>query len=179
MASNTSRPGSGNVATGQISRGTPPILSAPLATARRAQGEVAGMARLLDPDADLNAQLEVLTQEGLATSAIEGETFDPGSLRSSLARRLGLPTAGLPPALRSVEGLADVLLDATRRYDRALTLEKLCDWQAALFPTGRSGLHKVRVGRSAATIRCRLCLDRLAANACTTRRRPAIGSVAR
>ena len=122
-------------------------LSAPLATARRAQGEVAGMARLLDPDANLNAQLEVLTQEGLATSAIEGETFDPGSLRSSLARRLGLPTAGLPPALRSVEGLADVLLDATRRYDRALTLEKLCDWQAALFPTGRSGLHKVRVGQ--------------------------------
>ena len=122
-------------------------LSTPLATARRAQGEVAGMARLLDEDTDLHAQLEVLTQEGLATSAIEGETLDAGSLRSSLARRLGLPTAGLPPALRSVEGLTDVLLGATRRYDRALTLSKLCAWQAALFPTGRSGLHQIRVGR--------------------------------
>jgi Fic family protein len=122
-------------------------LIAPLAVARRAQGEVAGMAKLLDTDADLNAQLEVLTREGVATSAIEGEKCDPNSLRSSLARRLGLPTAGLPPASRSAEGLVDVLLDATRQYDRALTLKKLCDWQAALFPTGRSGLHEIRVGR--------------------------------
>jgi Fic family protein len=79
-------------------------LSTPLAAARRAQGEVAGMGKLLDADADLQAQLEVLIKEGLATSAIEGEKLDPNSLRSSLARRLGLPTAGLPPATRSVEG---------------------------------------------------------------------------
>jgi Fic family protein len=123
------------------------LLSGPLAAARRAQGEVAGMAKLLDTDADLHAQLEVLTREGVATSAIEGEKFDPNSLRSSLARRLGLPTAGLPPASRPVEGLVDVLLDATRQYARPLTLKKLCDWQAALFPTGRSGLHEIRVGR--------------------------------
>ena len=122
------------------------VLSTPLAAARRAQGEVAGMARLLDPNADLQAQLEVLTNEGMATSAIEGEKFDPDSLRSSLARRLGLPTAGLPPATRSVEGLVDVLLDATRDFNEPLRLKKLNSWQAALFPTGRSGLHEIRVG---------------------------------
>jgi Fic family protein len=87
----------------------------PLAAARRAQGEVAGMAKLLDAHADLRVQLEVLTNEGVATAAIEGEKFDPNSLRSLLARRLDLPTAGLSRATRSVEGLVDVLLDATRR----------------------------------------------------------------
>jgi len=121
-------------------------LAVPLSAARRAQGEVAGMARLLDQDADLNAQVEVLTREGVATSAIEGESVDAGAVRSSLARRLGLPTAGLPPAPRHVEGLVDVMLDATREPARPLTLEQLCAWQAALFPTGRSGLHEIRVG---------------------------------
>jgi Fic family protein len=121
-------------------------LAAPLAAARRVQGEVAGMAKLLDPSSDLNAQLEVLTAEGVATSAIEGERFDPDALRSSLARRLGLPTMGLPTPPRSVERLVDVLLDATHSYDEPLTLARLCSWQAALFPTGRSGLHEIRVG---------------------------------
>jgi len=112
-------------------------LAAPLVAARRVQGEVAGMAKLLDPNSDLNAQLEILTAEGVATSAIEGEKFDPDALRSSLARRLGLPTTGLPAPPQSVEGLGDVLLDATRTYDEPLTLARLCSWQAALFPTGR------------------------------------------
>ena len=122
------------------------LLAAPLAAARRAQGEVAGMARLLDQDANLNAQVEVLTREGVATSAIEGERVDAGAVRSSLARRLGLPTAGLSPAPRHVEGLVEVMLDATREPARPLTLAQLCAWQAALFPTGRSGLHEIRVG---------------------------------
>ncbi|HUR41726.1 MAG TPA: Fic family protein [Verrucomicrobiae bacterium] len=125
----------------------PAALSPALAKARHAQGEVAGMARLLDPHADLDAQLEVLTREGVATSAIEGEKLEPNSLRSSLARRLGLPTAGLPPASRSTEGLGDVLLDAATNYQQPLTLDKLCGWQAALFPTGRSGLHEIRTGQ--------------------------------
>lgn len=121
-------------------------LSAPLSRARRAQGELAGVARLLDSNLDLSAQLEVLTLEGLMTSAIEGEKLNPDSLRSSLARRLGLPTAGLPPASRAVEGLVEVLLDATQRYNQPLTLKRLNAWQAALFPTGRSGLSEIRVG---------------------------------
>lgn len=122
-------------------------LSPLLAATRKAQGELTGMSRLLDPDSDLQAQLEILTSEGVATSAIEGERFDANALRSSLARRLGLPTAGLPPAPRTVEGLADVLMDATQRLDNALTLKRLASWQAALFPTGRSGLSKIRVGQ--------------------------------
>jgi Fic family protein len=121
-------------------------LSAPLARARRAQGELAGVARLLDSQLDLSAQLEVLTMEGLMTSAIEGEKINPDSLRSSLARRLGLPTAGLSPPSRAVEGLVEVLLDATQRYGQPLTLTRLNAWQAALFPTGRSGLFEIRVG---------------------------------
>jgi Fic family protein len=104
------------------------------------------MARLLDPNSDLHAQLEILTSEGVATSAIEGERFDPNALRSSLARRLGLPAAGLPAPPRSVEGLVDVLLDATQHLDKPLTQKILAAWQAALFPTGRSGLSKIRVG---------------------------------
>jgi Fic family protein len=121
-------------------------MAQPLAAARRAQGELSGMARLLDPDSDLYAQLEVLTSEGVATSAIEGERFDPNALRSSLARRLGLPTAGLPAPSRSIEGLVDVLLDANQKLDKPLTQKILAGWQAALFPTGRSGLSKIRVG---------------------------------
>lgn len=121
-------------------------LSPFLGAARRAQGELLGMARLLGRDSDLHAQLEVLTSEGVATSAIEGERFDPDALRSSLARRLGLPTAGLPAAPRSLEGLVDVLLAATQTADKPLTVKMLSAWQAALFPSGHSGIAKIRVG---------------------------------
>lgn len=121
-------------------------LAQPLAAARRAQGEIIGMARLLDPDSDLHVQLELLTAEGVATSAIEGERFDPDALRSSLARRLGLPIAGLPAPPRSVEGVVDLLLDATQKLEKALSARMLMSWQAALFPTGRSGLARIRVG---------------------------------
>ena len=100
-------------------------LAPALAAARRIQGEVAGMAKLLDTNSDLNAQLEVLTAEGVATSAIEGEKFDPNALRSSLARRLGLPTTGLPVPQRSIEGLVDVMLDAAENYNKPLTLAQL------------------------------------------------------
>jgi len=122
-------------------------LAQPLANARRAQGELIGMARLLHPDSDLRAQLEGLTSDGVATSAIEGERLDPNAVRSSLARRLGLPTAGLPAPPRSVEGLVDVLIDATKKLGKPLTIKMLGDWQASLFPTGRSGLIKIRVGQ--------------------------------
>jgi Fic family protein len=121
-------------------------LARPLAAARQAQGELAGVARLLDPSLDLAAQLEVLTIEGVATSAIEGEKFDPNGLRSSIARRLGLSTAGLPGPTRAQDGLADVLLDAAMHYADPLTLGRLCAWQAALFPAGRSGLQPIATG---------------------------------
>jgi Fic family protein len=85
-------------------------------------------------------------EDGLTTSAIEGERLDVDAVRSSVARRLGLPTAGLPAPPRAVDGLIDVLLDATRQHDAPLTAERLFGWQAALFPTGYSGLHAIRVG---------------------------------
>lgn len=121
-------------------------LSTALSRSRRAQGELAGVIQLLDPKLDLSAQLEVLTLEGLTTSAIEGEKLHPDALRSSIARRLGLPTAGLPRPSRAVEGLVEVLLDATQRFDQPLTLKRINGWQGALFPTGRSGLVEIRVG---------------------------------
>jgi len=121
-------------------------VNAALSKARRAQGEIAGMAKLLDSKLELAAQLEVLTLEGLTTSAIEGEKLNPDSLRSSIARRLGLPTGGLQRPSPAVDGLVDLLLDATQKYEQPLTLKRLSAWQAALFPTGRSGLLKIRVG---------------------------------
>ena len=121
-------------------------LAAALAAARLAQGKALGAARLLDPDLTLEAVAAILAEDGLTTTAIEGERLAPDAVRSSVAHHLGLPTAGLPVAPRAVDGLIEVLLDATRRYDAPLTRERLCSWQAALFPTGRSGLRVIRVG---------------------------------
>lgn len=122
------------------------VLTLPLGRARRAQGELFGIARLLDPQLNLQTQAELLITEGLMTSAIEGEKLDPAGIRSSIAARLGLPTAGLPAPSREVEGLVGVMLDATEHYDMPLTAKRLNSWQAALFPTGRSGLHEINVG---------------------------------
>lgn len=122
-------------------------LAPALAAARLAQGKALGAARLLDPDLTLEAVAAILTEDGLTTSAIEGERLAADSVRSSVARHLGLPTAGLPVAPPAVDGLVEVLLDATRRYEAPLTRERLCSWQSALFPTGRSGLRAIRVGR--------------------------------
>ena len=121
-------------------------LSVPLARARLAQGRVLGAAGLLDPELTLEALSTLLVEEGIKTSAIEGERLDLNAVRSSVARHLGLPSAGLPVPPRAVDGLVEILLDATRHHDRPLTLERLCGWQAALFPTGYSGLHPVRAG---------------------------------
>ena len=121
---------------------------APLsAQARLAQGKILGAARLLDANLTREAVAAILVEDGLTTSAIEGERLDVDAVRSSVARRLGLPTAGLPAPRRAVDGLIDVLLDATRRHDVPLTRKRLFGWQAALFPTGHSGLHAIRVGK--------------------------------
>jgi Fic family protein len=121
-------------------------LASLLARARLAQGKVIGATRLLDANLTLEAVAAILVEDGLTTSAIEGERLDLDAVRSSVARRLGLPTAGLPAPPRAVDGLIDVLLDATRRHDAPLSAERLFGWQAALFPTGYSGLHAIRVG---------------------------------
>jgi Fic family protein len=135
------------------------------------------MAKLLDVSADLQAQLEVLTKEGVATSAIEGEKFDPNSLRSSLATTPRPSTAGLPPASRSVEGLVEVLLDATRGFNDPLQLKKLNSWQAALFPTGRSGVHEIRVGKLRGEDPMQIVSGPIGRNGCTSKHRHEIDSL--
>lgn len=117
-----------------------------LARARLAQGKALGAAKLLDDTLSLEAVAAILVEDGVTTSAIEGERFDVDAVRSSVARHLGLPTAGLPAPPRAVDGLIDVLLDATQHYAAPLTPERLDHWQAALFPTGYSSLHPIRVG---------------------------------
>jgi Fic family protein len=117
-----------------------------LSRARLAQGKVIGAARLFDASLTQEALAAILVEDGLTTSAIEGERLDPEVVRSSVARRLGLPTVGLPAPPRAVDGLIDVLLDATQHHDAVLSVERLCAWQAALFPTGFAGLHAVRAG---------------------------------
>ncbi|MFT3734808.1 MAG: Fic family protein [Rhodocyclaceae bacterium] len=117
-----------------------------LAAARQAQGRVQGMARLLEGNLSAEAVASILIEDGLTTSAIEGERLPVDAVRSSVARQLGLPHAGLPVPDRSVEGLTALLLDATQHHDTPLTQERLCGWQAALFPSGYSGLQRIRAG---------------------------------
>lgn len=117
-----------------------------LVRARMLQGRLLGAARMLDTSLSLEAQANVLVEDSFNTSAIEGERLDLDSIRSSVARHLGIAYAGLRHPSRSVDGLVEVLLDATREYDAPLTLDRLCRWQAALFPTGQSGLFPVRIG---------------------------------
>jgi Fic family protein len=114
----------------------------PLGVARQIQGKLLAKSEYFG----LGIRAEVLTQEAFTTAAIEGEMLDRDSVRSSVARRLGLPTAGLPPAERHIDGLVEMLINATRNLDEPLTASRLKGWQAALFPTGYSGLSKIVVG---------------------------------
>jgi len=115
--------------------------------ARLAQGKLLAKVEGLGLKLTREAQVAIVTEEAVTTSAIEGERLDRESVRSSVARRLGVPTGGLKPANRWVEGLVEVLLDATQHYKTPLTAARLKRWQAALFPTGYSGLRKIRTGR--------------------------------
>lgn len=117
----------------------------PLSRCRYEQGVMSQKVESLGLDLELEAQLESMTQEVVQTSAIEGEFLDPQGVRSSVARKLGLPTAGLPPATRDAEGIVEILMDATENYREPLTDERLQGWHAALFPTGYSGFHKIQV----------------------------------
>jgi len=119
-----------------------------LAAAKKSQGLILGKAELIGLE---GLQLHIrdsLTQEALTTSAIEGEKLDPESVRSSVAKRLGLDTSGAPlrEGQRNIEGLIDVLHDATLNTELPLTLKRLCHWHGALFPTGLSGMQAIDVG---------------------------------
>jgi Fic family protein len=121
-------------------------LASPLAAVHRAQGHLLGrMAEFGAAQRD-EASVRTFTADVLKTSEIEGEQLDPDTVRSSVARRLGVDVGGLAAVDRHVDGVVDMVLDATRNYSTALSRERLCGWHAALFPTGRSGLHAIRVG---------------------------------
>jgi Fic family protein len=117
-----------------------------LADVRHRQGRLLGRMEALGFPLRQEAVLQTLTSDVLKTSEIEGEKLDTEQVRSSIARRLGMDIGALHPVDRHVEGIVDMMLDATRRYDQKLTAERLFAWHAALFPTGRSGMTKIRTG---------------------------------
>jgi len=105
-----------------------------------------GKASAIGLDGLQNTVVDALTQEAVTTSTIEGETINPQSVRSSIAKRLGLDLHGAPAVDKKIEGLVDVLQDASTALNEPLTLERMCAWHGALFPTGYSGMHKIDVG---------------------------------
>lgn len=122
-------------------------LAPALAETSRAQGMLFG--RLADVGLPLREQasLAALTDDVVKTSEIEGEHLDVESVRSSLARRLGVDIGALAPIDRHVEGVVEMVLDATANFSAPLSANRLFGWHAALFPTGYSGLTQVRVGK--------------------------------
>lgn len=117
-----------------------------LAAVRHRQGRLIGRMEGLGFQLRAEAVLQTLTEEVLKSSEIEGELLDKEQVRSSIARRLGMNIAGLVPADRDVEGVVEMMLDATQNYMAPLTKGRLFGWHAALFPTGRSGMRKIAVG---------------------------------
>lgn len=113
---------------------------------RLMQGKLIGQMNALGFSAKEDATLSALTLDVLKSSEIEGELLNKDQVRSSIARRLGINTAGLVPSSRHIEGVVDMMLDATQRHSLPLTDERLFGWHAALFPTGYSGSHKIEVG---------------------------------
>jgi Fic family protein len=117
-----------------------------LSEVRFAQGRLLGRMAALGFMSRAEATLEVLTLDVVKTSEIEGETLNAPEVRSSIARRLGMDIAGAVPSDRFVDGIVDMMTDATQRCEEPVTQERLFGWHAALFPTGRSGMFKIPVG---------------------------------
>ena len=116
-----------------------------LAHVRHQQGRLVGKMESLGFDLRQEATLYTLTEDVIKSSEIEGEDLDKYQVRSSVARRLGMDIAGLVPTERYVEGVVEMMLDATQNYQKKLTSDRLFGWHAALFPTGYSGLSKIIV----------------------------------
>jgi Fic family protein len=121
-------------------------LARQLAAVRHRQGRLIGRMQALGFPLREEAVLQTLTEDVLKSSEIEGEILDKDQVRSSIARRLGMEAAALPSADRDVEGVVEMMLDATQKYKEKLTQDRLFAWHASLFPTGRSGMRKIIVG---------------------------------
>jgi len=122
-------------------------LSGLLASVRHRQGRLIGRMEALGFPLTAEATLQNLTLDVLKSSEIEGEILDRDQVRSSIARRLGLDIGALAPADRHVEGIVDMMLDATQNYAQPLSADRLFGWHAALFPIGYSGMHKITIGQ--------------------------------
>lgn len=117
-----------------------------LAAVRHKQGRLAGSMSALGFNLRSEAMLNTLTLDILKSNEIEGEILNPDQVRSSLARHLGMDIAGLVPTDRHIDGVVEMMLDATQKYSEPLTDDRLFGWHAAMFPAGRSGLHKITIG---------------------------------
>ena len=113
---------------------------------RHQQGRLLGRMENLGFNLCKESNLVNLTEDVVKSSAIEGEFLNPDQVRSSIARRLGIKIGVEVPVSRDVEGIVELMLDATQNYDQPLTAERLFAWHSALFPNGRSGLRKITVG---------------------------------
>jgi Fic family protein len=123
-----------------------PDLSALLVRTSREQGRLLGRMESVGFDLRAEAHLSTLTEDVVKSSDIEGEKLERDQVRSSIARRLGMDVAGLVPSERNVDGVVEMMLDATGNYAEELTEKRLFAWHAALFPTGHSGMQKIIVG---------------------------------
>lgn len=117
-----------------------------LSLVRNKQGRLIGKMGALGFELQNQANLEILTLEIIKSTEIEGEILDPEQVRSSIARRLGLDVSGLVHSERNVDGVVEMLLDATRNFDKELAKERLFSWHAALFPGGYNGMSKIIIG---------------------------------
>ena len=121
-------------------------LASQLAAVRHRQGRFVGRMEAFGFKLRAEAVLETLTEEVIKSGEIEGEVLDKGQVRSSIARRLGVDIGALTPADRDVEGVVEMMLDAIQKFADPLTEERLFGWHASLFPTGRSGMVKIKTG---------------------------------
>lgn len=117
-----------------------------LSNVRHKQGLLKGYTDFLGFGLRSETLLHTLTQDVLKSTEIEGELLNTEQVRSSVARRLGMDIAGLVPSDRNVDGVVEMMLDATQNYDKPLTKNRLFGWHSSLFPSGRSGMHKIIVG---------------------------------
>jgi Fic family protein len=117
-----------------------------LAKVRNLQGKIIGKMESMGFDLQSEAVLETITIDVIKSTEIEGEILNPEQVRSSVARRLGFYIDNEIPSERNIDGVVDMLVDATQNFNLKLTEERLFDWHAALFPTGRSGMYKIVVG---------------------------------
>jgi Fic family protein len=121
-------------------------LSQKLAAVRYRQGKLIGRMKTMGFSLREEAVFQTLTLDVLKSSEIEGEILDREQVRSSIARHLGIDIGALVPVSRNIEGVVEMTLDATQNYDKPLTKERLFGWHASLFPTGYSGMRKIKVG---------------------------------